>query len=236
MHILSLETSTQHFALAIANKDTLLCERYMTSSNALEDAIITQINQLCDAAHFPFERLEGFAVGLGPGSFTSLRVGLATVKAFAHVTSKPIVGINSLDIIAHGTDFKGVDQVCVIVDARRGLVYSAIYTVKGALLERLGEYQLSPLQDVLDRVQGKTLFTGDALGLYQTAIQEAFVQSAAQSTTAQCQAIFAPKECWLPKAQSLVHLAWERFAKNDVDNPLSLVPMYLYAQDCQVQK
>src|SRR5688572_19647458 len=101
MHFLSLETSTKIFSLAINRDDKVLRFRNLKSAKILENSIIGAIDKLLDSAELKFNQVDAFVIALGPGSFTSLRVGLSTVKAFAMATNKPVVGVVSLDVIAH---------------------------------------------------------------------------------------------------------------------------------------
>jgi tRNA threonylcarbamoyladenosine biosynthesis protein TsaB len=229
MYILSLESSTKNFALALGREDRVLRTRNYTANQLLEDSIIPAINGILTAAKIPFKKIDGFAVGLGPGSFTSLRVGLSTVKGFALATGKPVIGVGSLDIIAHGVAHFPCDEICVMLDARRNMVYYAIFEKKTRGLRLKGGYQLAGLDAMLAAVHGRTLFVGDGLSAYQNSIAQAYVRAESG-----CQAIFAAEKFWFPDPSQLAKLAWSRFAKKKFDRAESLVPVYLYAQDCQV--
>src|SRR5689334_14283291 len=113
MKLLAIDTSTNHFSVAVAEDDRVLAKENIVLTKVLENSIIPVINGVLTRAKIPLSQLDGFAVGLGPGSFTSLRVGLSTVKAFCMALQKPVVGIPSLDIIARGVDLKK-GQVCVL--------------------------------------------------------------------------------------------------------------------------
>ena len=103
MYFLSFETSTKIFSLAVSKDEKVLRYRNLKSALVLEDSILPTVDKMLDSAGIKFSQIDGFAIALGPGSFTSLRVGLSTVKAFAMSTAKPVVGIPTLDIIAHGS-------------------------------------------------------------------------------------------------------------------------------------
>ena len=231
MYFLSLETSTKTFSLSVSRDDKVLRFRNLKTTKLLENSIITAIDKLLASAKVKFNQLDAFAIGLGPGSFTSLRVGLSTVKAFCMATQKPVVGICSLDVIAAATDGREYDQICVFNDARRGNVYAAIY-VGGKC--QSGHLLTTPAQ-VLDMVQGKTLFIGDALPLYRKDIESAYKVHAKAKGKA-CQAFFADEQMWQPQAAVLADLAYDRLKKNDTDDASKLLPIYLYPEDCQVRK
>ncbi len=217
MYFLSFETSTKIFSLALSRDEKVLRHRNLETASVLEDAILPAMDKVLDAAGIKFSQIDGFAIALGPGSFTSLRVGLSTVKAFAMSTGKPIVGIPSLDIIARGVEAGDCDEICVINDARRGKVYACLYDA-GAV--RKSDYLLTSLDDVLKKVHGKTLFVGDALGLYRKEIKS--------------KCLFADEKWWYPQAKVMAAMSYERFRKQQYDDAAKLLPLYLYPQDCQV--
>ena len=220
MYFVSFETSSKIFSLAVNKDGKVLRYRNLRSAQVLEDSILPALDKALDSAGIKFGQIDGFAIALGPGSFTSLRVGLATVKAFAMSTGKPVVGIPTLDIIARGVERGGCDEICVINDARRGNVYACIYGQSG----RKGDYMLSSLDELLNKVRGKTLFVGDALKLYRKDIEKAY----------KSKCLFADEKWWYPQAKIMAGLAYERFRDHRYDDAAGLQPLYLYAQDCQV--
>jgi tRNA threonylcarbamoyladenosine biosynthesis protein TsaB len=234
MNILALDTSTKNFSLAIAQNGKVVRYRNMLLDKVLESSMIPAIEKILKDSKLKFKDLDGYAVGLGPGSFTSLRVGLSTVKAFALATGKPIVGISSLDVMAMNVIGQKADQICTIMDARRKQVYACLFEVKDGALKRKTDYLLTNIDSFLDRVQGKTLFVGDGVPLWRDVIKEKY--AAAAKKGAKCQAVFASEKDAHPQARNLSHLAYGRFEKKVYDDVETLVPLYLYTQDCQVDK
>ena len=216
MYFVSFETSTKIFSVALSRDEKVLRYRNLKSASVLEDSILPTLDKMLDSAGIKFSQLDGFAIALGPGSFTSLRVGLSTVKAFAMATGRPVVGIPTLDIIANGVNEAVCDEICVINDARRGKMYACFYDPKGL---RKSDYLLTSLGDVLEKAHGKTLFVGDAVGLYRNSISEF---------------LFAEEKYWYPQSKVMAALAYERFREKLYDDAASLLPLYLYPQDCQV--
>ena len=231
MHFLSFETSTKIFSLALSRDEKVLRFKNLKSALVLEESILPTMDEMLLSAGIKFSQIDGFAIALGPGSFTSLRVGLATVKAFAMGTGKPVVGIPSMDIIAHGVDSTACDEVCVINDARRGNIYACFYDSK---VPR-GQCVLTTLEDVLDKVHGKTLFVGDALGVYKKDIEEAYRKYNPKKIS-DCQCLFVDEKSWYPQARIMAALAHERFQNKQYDDAAKILPLYLYPQDCQVNK
>src|SRR3989338_3422719 len=134
MNILAFDTSSKHFSLAVAKDGKTLHSRSIFLKKVLSGSIMPAILGILKKAGLTLAKLDGFAVGLGPGSFTSLRVGLSTVKGLAYALKKPVVGIPSLDVLALNVKEDG--QICVVCDAKRNMVYACLYQKKGKELKR----------------------------------------------------------------------------------------------------
>ena len=224
MKILALETSSKTFSLAVADGEKILCSRNVVLDKVLSSSIIPNIQRVLRKAGWKLSDIDGIAVGLGPGSFTSLRVGLATVKGLAFAAQKPLVGIPSLDVLAMGAAGEPEETVCTLNDARRNLVYACFYANRGGCIERISDYLLTNIDDVLLRIKGKTLFVGDGAALYHDQLGK----------KKHCR--IADKKFWSPQAKRMIPLALERFRKKAYDSLEQLNPLYLYPEDCQVQR
>ncbi len=230
MKILSLETSSKRFSLALGDGQKVIKSRVMVLDKILSDSIIPAIDRILKASKWKLADLDAFVVGLGPGSFTSLRVGLSTVKGLSFALHKPVIGIPSLDAIAFNIG-KTTKQICVLSDARRNMVYACLYENSNGKLKTKSEYLLTPLEILLDRITSDTIFVGDALLLYKADIEKYFLAKADNLNMD-----FAPQAKSYPNAKNLIALAQERLGKKKFANIDKLVPLYLYPEDCQVQK
>ena len=228
MNILAIETSTKNFSLAVSKDGEILAARDIKLEGVLSSSIIPSIDAILKKAKTSFQKIDGFAVGLGPGSFTSLRVGLSTMKGFCLASSKPIVGISSLDLIAMNAG-EGKRDICVLTDAKRDMVYAAIFTKSAAGLKRRSKYLLVQVKDLLPQIKKETIFLGDGLSLYRPAI-------ASYCAKKSLKVIFADEKKWFPSASHLCLLASKRFAAKKTDICDKLVPIYLYPEDCQVHR
>ncbi len=222
MNLLAIDTSSKHFSLAVVKDGKVLRSRSVLLKKVLSDSIIPAIQGILKKAGLTIDRIDGFAVGLGPGSFTSLRVGLATVKGLAFATGKPVVGVPSLDVLA--LNVAGDGQVCAVCDAKRNMVYACLYQKEGAVLRRKSKYLLTDIQNVLKQVRGDVTFVGDGIPLFRAVIEKA----------AGIKPRFAGEKQMYPQAKNLATLALERFKARTYDAPETLVPLYLYPEDCQV--
>ncbi len=231
MKILSVDTSTRHLSIAVTDGDHLVAARNVPPKRDLSLSISFDIERALKKAGLVLHDMEGFVIGLGPGSFTGLRVGLSMMKAFIMVTEKPVVGVSSLDAIALNVRSDKPVNVCVINDARRGLLYSCVYVKKGHALERKCDHLLQPVEAVLKHVEGETVFIGDGITHARDRIMDA-----AKLSGARFSAHFETDKHWLPKAKELARLGYQRLIRGESDNIATLSPLYLYPEDCQISK
>ncbi|MBP9853750.1 MAG: tRNA (adenosine(37)-N6)-threonylcarbamoyltransferase complex dimerization subunit type 1 TsaB [Candidatus Omnitrophica bacterium] len=224
MNILAIDTSTQNLSLAIAKDEQILAYRNEDLGRKMSNAIVPRIERLLTQVKIKPAEIDGFVVGLGPGSFTSLRVGLSTIKGLAFVGNKPIVGIPSLDAVARSIK-KSEHPVCVVADAKRSLVYTSCYTVSDDKITRTSEYVLTDIVSFLDQLSTPVIFIGDAVALYEKEIKKS--KKAIQMITDSKQV--------LPQAKYFIHEGFRRLKAGKIDSMAKIVPLYLYKEDCQVQ-
>ncbi|MEK6564283.1 MAG: tRNA (adenosine(37)-N6)-threonylcarbamoyltransferase complex dimerization subunit type 1 TsaB [Candidatus Omnitrophota bacterium] len=227
MNILAIDTSSKYFYLAIAEDDKIKVSIRRPSGRELSRMIIPLIEKALKKANLSLGGIDYFACGLGPGSFTGLRVGLAVIKGFAFSLNKPVLGIISLDCLAGSqSDFSG--YVCPVVDARRSLVYSAIYRAKNGALKRKSRYLLVSPNELLAKFnnQDEVVFLGDGLSLYRDDIKKKLGP----------RAHFADDNFWYPDPNNLLRLAREKIKSKETADLDKLVPFYMYPKECQINK
>lgn len=223
MNILAIETSTKQFSLAVCQDRKILAQKNIKLNKVLSDSIIPAIKKILNQAKVSLTQLDGLAIGLGPGSFTSLRVGVSTMKGLAWALKLPVAGIPSLDALAMSVQGNDLKSICVLMDARRNQVYASFYEKKGGQLKRKSEYFLTAMPNVLKKIQKETILIGDGIKVFKEQIERLN------------KGLLRPEKEWYPKARYVAQLAEVRFRKKDFDDPMALVPLYLYPQDCQVE-
>ncbi len=234
-YLLLIDTSTKVFSVAVSRAGRIIRYRNVQLDKILSSSIIPCMKRILRLADVRFEDIDGFGVGLGPGSFTSLRVGLATIKAFGFATGKPVIGIPSLDVIAMNVaEAAQCPYIATVVDARRGLVYACLYKITPDGMKRQSPYRLTAIDDFLSRLKGETLFTGDGLKLYANPIKEFKRNKDSSRHAYACH--FAEERFWAPRAEKMLPLALERLKQGPGDNLNALVPLYLYPENCQVRR
>lgn len=127
MPVLALETATTRASVVLAKDDGELAAWRETTHQDLCRRLAGEVEAVLAAADTPFADLSLVAVGLGPGSFTSLRVGLATAKAIALSRRVPLVGVSSLAAMAWQVRDRISGLLCPVLDAKRGDLYAACY-------------------------------------------------------------------------------------------------------------
>jgi tRNA threonylcarbamoyladenosine biosynthesis protein TsaB len=177
-----------------------------------------------DALGRRVDDIDYFACGLGPGSFTGIRVGMATIKGLAWSLKKPLIGISTLDIIARNANIAD-GYIAPLIDAKRNLIYASIYRIKNNTLKRTAPYMLLTKEELFKKVKDNTVMFGDAIGLYTEDILRNIKG-----------AVILGKEYWYPKAHNIVNLARERIKENKLDSAYKVQPVYLYPKECQIRK
>ncbi len=224
--LLSIECSSHTFSLAVTEGEETAASRELVLNKVLSSSIIPQIDRILARSRFRLQDMDALAVGLGPGSFTSLRVGLATAKGLALATNKPVVGVASLDVLAMNAAAEK-RTVCCLNDARRDMAYACLYAMRRGRPHRKSAYFLTRIEDLVVQCEGEVFFIGNGVPVFRERILR-------ESQRLGFRPFFAvPGEC-APSAEKLAVLALEKVSKGKSTNPDRLVPLYLYPADCQV--
>ena len=173
MKLLAVDTSGPVCGVAVLDGELVLSEYTARNKNTHSASLMPMVERSLESAGLKLEEMEALAVVTGPGSFTGVRIGVATVKAMAHGSGKPCIPVNALEAMAWTAApacWKGM--VCPLQDARAGQVYAAAFR-NG---ERLMPDTPMMLEDYLEKIRelgpGPRLFTGDGAAVHRKAIQE----------------------------------------------------------------
>lgn len=136
MKILAVESSARTASVAIVEDNRLLSEVYTNSGLTHSQTLMPMAEAAFDCAKIEFNSIDLFAVSIGPGSFTGIRIGVAAVKGLAQAYKKPCIGISTLEAISY--NLSGQECiVCAVMDARCGQVYTALFESHNGAIERL---------------------------------------------------------------------------------------------------
>jgi tRNA threonylcarbamoyladenosine biosynthesis protein TsaB len=221
--VLGVETSTPVSSVALASEQGAIASMTLARGRGHVEFIAPAIRHICDQSGVDLGRVAGIAVGLGPGLFTGMRVGIATAKSLAQVLGVPVVGIPSLDLLAFDVRHT-LRVICACIDARRGEVFSAFYRQVPGGVQRISEYHVEKPQRLANEVDykgGDVLFVGNGALLYREILPSARSEFASISRA-------------FPSAAALVELALHRFLREQTDSIHDLEPLYLRKADVRI--
>lgn len=219
MKILAIDT-VSNTATAAVNEDDRLIAQYTSNYNKTHSQkIMPMIDMVLAEAELEVSDIDLFAVSNGPGSFTGVRIGVATINALAHASNKPVVPVNSLESLAY--NLCGAEKiVCPIIDARHENVYHAMYEWRGGELACIDKPADGSLAYFLDRIKmykRKAFFTGDGVFAYKDKITDILGEYAH----------FAGTAAVLPQASSTASCAWKKYMAGENMTYLQVKPCYL---------
>lgn len=144
MLILALDTSSPSGSLALLRKTTILAHQVSSPDEQYSASLLRDTRELLDRAAISFEQIDLFAVGVGPGSFSGLRVGLTTVKGWAEVWRRPVAAVSGLEAMASQVSALTAPNslVAAVMDARRGQIYGGMFRSRrddSGELDRIGD-------------------------------------------------------------------------------------------------
>jgi tRNA threonylcarbamoyladenosine biosynthesis protein TsaB len=223
MKILSIETSTRVGSVAIIEDEHLIAEYILNVVSTHSERLLPSIDQILKDSQLTVRDIEGFAVSLGPGSFTGLRIGISTVKGLALATGRAVVGVPTLDCLAHNIAFTHL-LVCPILDARKGEVYTALYQGDGSgRLEKLTpDLALKP-EELLTRIKEPVIFLGDGVEAYRDTLR-----------SGQDNCLFAPAYLNQPRASVLAKLGLEKFRQGNIFKEDEIQPLYCRLAEAEI--
>ncbi|MBF0377974.1 MAG: tRNA (adenosine(37)-N6)-threonylcarbamoyltransferase complex dimerization subunit type 1 TsaB [Desulfamplus sp.] len=225
MRILALDTAEQSSSIALVEDRVLICETFNLNKITHSKTVMEMIAHTVEnSAGIKIGDLDGFVVSCGPGSFTGLRIGISVIKGLAFATSKPSAGISTLDAIAYQFIFSSI-PVCVMMDAKRGEVYCAIYNFNnGRLIQKSEEVVVNPeiaLSNVADI--NKCLFVGSGAVAFRELIQKNMSDKA----------LFAPLFQNCVKASVLANIIFDNTERLSC-LPDAITPVYLRRSDAEM--
>ncbi|MEN1761849.1 tRNA (adenosine(37)-N6)-threonylcarbamoyltransferase complex dimerization subunit type 1 TsaB [Anoxynatronum sibiricum] len=227
MKLLAVESTSMAAGAALIEEGRLLGEIRLNHRKTHSEQLLPMVDQLLTLCQCSMESLEGLAVSVGPGSFTGIRIGVATVKGLAQALNLPVAGVSTLETLAwQVAPFQG--RVVPLMDAQRNLVYTAGYH-----FHRCGEAPpeiITPpdvlhIQELLETLVSESmvsqekpiLFTGDALPLHRERLKGVLGD----------RAVFALSIHAMPSAAALAQCGLFKMKAGEGVDPAKVQPVYL---------
>ncbi len=242
MKFLGIDTSTAMASVALVEDGGLIAEEFHEGNTKFGDPsaptgrsnhaeiLLPLIERLVKRANVTLSEISAFAVSIGPGSFTGLRIGLSTVKGLSYGWETSVVGVPTLlALAARVTDWKGL--ICPFLDARRKEVYTALfYKREDGGLEQISGDLVCPPERIIREIQcgyrETCLFIGDGTRVYEEMIRANLAD----------RAIATLGNSYPSTAFSAARIAEEKVKRGEIDSPGPLVPLYLRPSEAELKK
>ena len=215
MKILGIDTSSRSNTIGLISGNQILADFTWESRDSLQK-IILNIDLVLRKGGLTLADVDGLALGIGPGSWTGVRVGVTVGKTLAYAMNKPICGVSSLDALAYQARNMPI-LLCPLIDAGKENVYAAFYRPQGETIVKESDYYVGDIKGLLKTIKEPVLFLGKVAYLYrQTIVEELGPLANYRGEVGDVQ-----------KGYVIALLALPRFERGESDDALSLAPLYL---------
>ena len=207
--ILSIDASAVTASAALTDGDKVINSEFVNKGLTHSETLLPMIKRVMGGCSF--ESLDAIAITAGPGSFTGVRIGVATAKGLAFLNSTPCIPVSTLEAIAFNFENENA-VICAVMDARRMQFYNALFKVENGNITRLTEDRAISLEDLREELKAfdRVIIAGDGARL--------------------CFENIALENCVLPDDELIYQnaLAVSKAAKhNNKIPPKELMPVYL---------
>jgi len=226
MKVLGLDTSSNATSIAVIEDNKLICEYTVNTKTTHSQKLMPMIENMLKISEINVNDMDMIAICQGPGSFTGLRIGMATAKALSHVNNLPIVGVNSLELLAGNMDLSD-KKICSILDAQRTQVYMGQYKFENNKLVEIKSVDVVEIDELLEELKSSNeewILVGEAVYKYEDKIKE--IENIC---------VPAPSHN-VNKASSLCTIAMNKYNQNiDVYDCYTINPVYIRKSQAEVQ-
>ncbi len=214
--LLAIDTSTQWMGLALYDGSQVVAERTWRTINHHSVELSPAIDELLTRSGIKARDLGALGVALGPGSFTSLRIGLAVVKGLALALHIPVIGVPSLEALAVAIPIQPTDLITVL-QAGRGRLALQVFSIQKDHWKPDGKPVVATVHDLEQMIRKPTLIAGeldeDNRRILGRKWKNVTLASPAQSVR---------------RPAYIAELAWKRWKDGEADDPITLAPIYLH--------
>jgi len=219
--LLALETATSVVSAALLRDGEVIAEAVAAPGESAAESVLPAVDAVLRRAGARISEVDAFGLSIGPGSFTGLRVGLATVKGLAHGSDRPVVPVSTLAALA-ATAADEPAPVAALLDARRGELYAGVFDVRGALPEASVPEGVYTPEELLPRLPARCRLVGE---------ERAFRELARLGLPAD-----RPRSLFGPFAVSVGALAARGLARGEAVSAAAVVPRYLRRAEAEVRR
>ena len=230
MLILAVDSATPVAGVALLSDDKLIKEEFLNYKKTHSETLMPMVDRVLRECECTINHVDVIAVTIGPGSFTGLRIGLALVKGLSLAAQKPVVGVSTLDVLAHNISANSA-LVCPLLNARKQEVYCGFYDVTHEYPYPLNESLACPPEVFVEQAlaimrqeqKDRIILLGDGYYPYADFFQEQL----------QGKLIIPPAHLMLPRAAALASLGRYKCAKNEFEDIIKLRPVYIRLSEAE---
>ena len=217
MKIFACDSTAKTASVALCEDNILLAEFTQNGGNTHSETLLPMTEVLLNSMKTDIDEIDVFAISEGPGSFTGVRIGAATVKGFAHRKNKPCIGVSTLEALARNLAF-GEDKIIIpVMDARRGQFYTAKFALRGGFIERMSEDTPMSFEEFLEDVKAlgeRVYLCGDGYAPAKKLLGDEL-------------SFETPEKLRYQSAYSVAQIAYEKYLEGDKTTAEELRPTYL---------
>ena len=223
--LLAVDTATEICGVALAVDGRVKAELILNRGVTHTQSVLSAIDAVLGISGLTAEDVDAYAVTRGPGSFTGLRIGISSIKGLALASSKPIVGISSLEVLAHQAPGCS-DLICSMMDARRQEVYWALFRRDSEGINAIMEERVGPAAEIAAAIDEQCQFIGNGVPPYRSELLKGLTHLAQ----------WAGKESNDIRPAVLARLAWQRFQVGETSDTRTFSPVYLRKSDAELHR
>ena len=214
--ILALDSTAEVSSVAVCDGDRLLSEITINTGNTHSETLLPSVEEALRMAQLSVDKIDLFACTTGPGSFTGVRIGAATIKGLAYGTNRPCASVSTLEALAYNLNgYNGI--ICPVMNARRSQVYNALFECKKGELLRLSPdraLSISELDAELCDKSDQIYLCGDGYSI----TEKGFIATKIE---------YVPQRYRYQNAYSVAQIALKKYNIGDTVSDIELAPIYL---------
>ena len=216
IRILALDSTAEVSSVCVCEGEKLICEITVNTGNTHSQTLLPAVEQTLKMAEMSVNDIDVFACSTGPGSFTGVRIGVATVKGIAYGKNKPCVSVSTLEALAYNLVGNN-GLICPVMNARRSQVYNAMFKSEDGSLTRFCDDRALAISELDEELAGKTepiYLSGDGYEITEKGFKNTKIA-------------YVPERQRYQSAYSVAQVALKKYEAGEYVDDAALVPIYL---------
>ena len=222
MKTLAFDTSTKILTIACFGEGEVKASFHKDVGITHSELLVPTIDEMLKGLEWGVKNIDLICMGLGPGSFTGLRIAAAMVKGITAVTHSKVVGVSTMDAIVRNAPY-GEGRFAPFLDAHKGKVYTCVYRKDKNGIKRLTDYLLVKADEFLAGIETEVFFFGNGIEKYKSELDSCDL------------ALYNEDIDWYPNAVEIGHIGI-KIASERTDDPKTLEPLYLHSKEANITK